>query len=89
MSGGRTKLWIGLMGGMVVTPEWLLTDGKMGLGLSVRSAIQFKRTWWISDAFKIRYPSVAGAIDAALNDRTCKWKSARAMFFVRNIAKPK
>ena len=83
-----SQLAAGLLGGMLVTPEWFLSCGQNGLGLCVKSAAAIDRKLWVSDKFVSSHRCVMKILRAALAQPTSKWRLSTRDKFLDFIMRP-
>ena len=86
----RVQLVVTMCGGMLVTPEWLTTGGKLGLALSAVPAVQAaNRRLWVSDSFAMSHPEGTVIIQQALLAPDSRWRSCSKDIYVAAALKNK
>jgi len=65
-----------MLGGMLLTAEWLTTGGRLGLAMSAVSAVeQAKRRLWISTAFEGAHPEEVKVVRQAIGGTDSRWRT--------------
>ena len=82
-----TKLAVGLSGGMVVSPDWLASNGARGLAAMVSPAINVKRKLWVSSRLRKENPAIALAVEQIIASPDSKWSACTRIAFVNSAIK--